>query len=182
MTVLSELCQVFLLCKWAFTVQHDSFATIDIRVYSLIKPSGSVEGGMYVPILLWFFKLLRTHCSHNRRGRGRGCGWNSWTCLKHVSPLVEKKSQGHFLTQKESAWLISGGVRGGGGWHYVFLQTGGTLLTNVWEWPTEFAVWILSVTVDYEAALQLILSRVVGTTFWVQGHFLDSTWPQPLPM
>ena len=32
---------------------------------------------------------------------------NSVNALKPFSPLVGKKPQGHFLTQKESAWLIS---------------------------------------------------------------------------
>ena len=34
--------------------------------------------------------------------------------------------------------------------------------SSVWEWSTEFVVSILSMIVDYEAAFQLILARIVG--------------------
>ena len=39
------------------------------------------------------------------------------------------------------------------------------MTSNFWEWPTEFVVRLLPVTAVYEAAFQLVLTRVAGTNW-----------------
>ena len=48
------------------------------------------------------------------------------------------------------------GGRGGGIISFSYV------ISSVWEWSTEFVVRVLLVTVDYEAAFQLILTTIVG--------------------
>ena len=46
------------------------------------------------------------------------------------------------------------------------------MISSVWEWSTDFVVRVLFATIDYKAAFQLILTRIVGLLMiwdWVKS-------------
>ena len=52
---------------------------------------------------------------------------------------------------------------GGGG----DIISSSNVITSAWEWSTEFVVRVLFVTVDFEAAFQLILTRIVAAVYCI---------------